>query len=163
MEIEQNRWTEDKGWEPVAPGGLGFESQLVLIFGSSSILKEHKCHDQIKKAYPNALFFGCSTAGEIYGTRVSDDSLVATAIKFEHTRINSAQINISDVENSFQAGERLSQALEKERLVHVLTLSDGININGSDLVRGLIKHLPDSVTVTGGLSGDGDRFEETYV
>jgi len=32
-------------------------------------------------------------------------------------------------------------------------LSDGLAVNGSDLVRGLMQHLPDWVTVTGGLAG----------
>ena len=42
-------------------------------------------------------------------------------------------------------------------------LSDGLSVNGSDLVAGLTKHLPAHVSVTGGLSGDGARFQETLV
>jgi hypothetical protein len=42
-------------------------------------------------------------------------------------------------------------------------LSDGIAVNGSELVRGMTSALPDSVTVTGGLSGDGSRFDRTFV
>jgi hypothetical protein len=57
----------------------------------------------------------------------------------------------------------LAAALEPEGLVHVFVLSDGLKVNGSDLVAGLVRHLPPSVTVTGGLSGDGDRFQETLV
>ena len=41
--------------------------------------------------------------------------------------------------------------------------SDGLSVNGSDLVAGLTKHLPAHVSVTGGLSGDGTRFQETLV
>jgi hypothetical protein len=48
-------------------------------------------------------------------------------------------------------------------LVHVFVLSDGLRVNGSDLVRGLTQQLPKQVTVTGGLAGDGDRFQETLV
>jgi hypothetical protein len=47
--------------------------------------------------------------------------------------------------------------------VHVLVISDGQNVNGSELVAGLTKHLPQKVTLTGGLAGDGDRFQETLV
>jgi hypothetical protein len=36
-------------------------------------------------------------------------------------------------------------------------------VNGSALVEGLSSHLPEEVTVTGGLSGDGGRFKETLV
>jgi hypothetical protein len=45
----------------------------------------------------------------------------------------------------------------------VLILSDGLNVNGSELVKGLASGMPPHVTVTGGLSGDGERFQETYV
>jgi hypothetical protein len=163
MKIEQKRWTEAKGWEPESPSRLGESAQLVLLFGNTSILKQQRYFDEIKKAYPKAHLFGCSTAGEIYGTQVSDDSLVITAVSFEHTQLSGARTKITDIEKSFEAGEKLAQSLDKEGLTHVLVLSDGLKINGSDLVRGLKEHLPENVAVTGGLSGDGGRFEETLV
>lgn len=163
MKIEQNRWTQARGWEPDALGGLGNSAHLVLVFGSTPILKDKKYFNEIKKAYPMAHLLGCSTAGEICGTHVSDESLVVTAIRFDSTQVKGARIRISDVENSFQAGEQLAQALDKDGLVHVFVLSDGLKVNGSDLVRGLTKHLPPEVSVTGGLSGDGERFKETLV
>lgn len=163
MKIEQKRWTNEKGWETESPAKLGASAQLVMLFGSTSRLKEQKSLDEIKKDYPKAHLFGCSTAGEIYGTQVSDDSLVVTAVNFEHTQLEGAQIKVSEVENSFQAGERLARSLDKNELTHVLVLSDGLKINGSDLVKGLTRNLPEKVSVTGGLSGDGGRFEETLV
>jgi hypothetical protein len=51
----------------------------------------------------------------------------------------------------------------EERLAHVLVLSDGSSVNGSDLVRGLIRYLPTGVAATGGLAGDGARFGATLV
>ena len=36
-------------------------------------------------------------------------------------------------------------------------------MNGSELVQGLTRHLPRAVSVTGGLSADGGRFERTIV
>ncbi|MFQ5655949.1 MAG: FIST signal transduction protein [Candidatus Methylomirabilales bacterium] len=163
MRIEQKRWTKAKGWDPEPLGRLGESAQLVLVFGSTSILREEKYLTQIKKIYPKAHLFGCSTAGEICGTQVSDESLVTTAVTFEYTQINGGRITISEVGNSFHAGERLAQSLDVEGLVHVLVFSDGLRVNGSDLVRGMAKHLPAEVTVTGGLSGDGERFRETLV
>ena len=38
-----------------------------------------------------------------------------------------------------------------------------MSVNGSALVAGLTAHLPPHVTITGGLAGDGDRFQETLV
>ena len=65
MRTEQNRWTEVKGWEPEPPGELGESAQLVLLFGSTSILEKERCLGEIKDAYPKGLLVGCSTAGEI--------------------------------------------------------------------------------------------------
>src|SRR5260370_36666502 len=57
----------------------------------------------------------------------------------------------------------MAKERDKAGLVHVLVLSRGVNVNGSDLVAGLTRHLPPQVTITGGLSGDGTRFQETLV
>jgi len=163
MNIEQRKWTEAGGWEPDNPGDLGNSAQLVLLFGNKTILRKKKLFSEIKQVYPNAHLLGCSTAGEIYGTQVSDDSLVVTAVSFEHTQLKGTKVKIDKMENSFKAGQQLSRSLEKEDLVHVFVLSDGLKINGSELVKGLIKHLPEHVSITGGLSGDGALFRETYV
>ena len=163
MRIEQKKWTAAKGWAAENPDTLADSAQLVLVFGARAILKEQALITHIKTAYPNAHILGCSTAGEIYGDQVSDHSLVLTAVSFEHTRLKGAQVEIHRTEDSFQAGEYLAQSLDPEGLIHVLVLSDGLIVNGSDLVRGLTKHLPEQVTVTGGLAGDGDKFAETLV
>ena len=163
MKIEQNRWMQAKGWEPQTPGRLGESADLVLLFGSTAIFKEKVSIATLQKSYPKALILGCSTAGEICGTQVTDDALVVTAVDFEATQIKGACVNIADVDGSHQAGQRLAEALDKNGLVHVFVLSDGLKVNGSELVSGLTKHLPPEVIVTGGLSGDGARFQETLV
>ncbi|HEY2980916.1 MAG TPA: FIST N-terminal domain-containing protein [Anaerolineales bacterium] len=164
MQTEQTRWIQGKGWMPAeGPGKLGASAQLVLLFGSPACLKQSAWQDDIRAAYPHAHRLGCSTAGEIFGTEVADETLVATAIAFEHTRLQGASLRLGEVGHSFQAGERLAKSLPAEGLVHVLVISDGQNVNGSDLVAGLIGHLPAGVTLTGGLAGDGDRFQETLV
>ena len=163
MKVDQHRWAEATGWESELPSELAESAQLVLLFGNTAILKEKKQLDKIKTAYPKAHLLGCSTAGEICDTQVTDDSLVATAVNFEFSQLKGAQVKLSNVGNSFQAGEHLAGSLDKEGLVHVFVLSDGVEVNGSDLVKGLVNRLPEGVTVTGGLSGDGEHFKETLV
>jgi len=163
MKIEQNKWTGAAGWTPRPLGALGESAQLVLIFGATPILREKGLVEEVKRTYPAAHILGCSTAGEICGTEVSDDSLVSTAVRFEHTRLGGAQVKLDHVNGSFQAGQYLAQSLDPHELVHVLVISDGLGVNGSDLVSGLTQYLPKGVTVTGGLAGDGARFEETFV
>jgi len=166
MDIEQNRWIESEGWEKGGAdfqGKLGSSAQLVLIFGGNSALKNSDALKAISTAYPKAEIIGCSTAGEIYGTEVTDDTLAVTAIHFEHSSVHSTQTHIEKIDDSYDAGKRLANDLDKDSLKHVFVLSDGLKVNGSDLVRGLIDSLPEDVSITGGLSGDGANFAETYV
>jgi hypothetical protein len=107
--------------------------------------------------------FGCSTAGEIRGITVADDSVVVTAVEFASTTLRSARVAIGDSQGSFSGGLELASAIPSSGLRHVLVLSDGLGINGSELARGLREGLPSDVVVTGGLSADGTDFEKTVV
>ena len=163
MKVELTRWSAERGWEPEAPGRLADAAQLVLAFGSSAVLKGDVQLAEVRAAYPQAVVLGCSTAGEIWQTQVSDDTLVVAAVQLEKTTIQCARVSLHDVDGSFSAGRTLAQSLKHQGLRHVFVLSDGLSVNGSELVDGLTKHLPVDVSLTGGLSGDGGRFQETYV
>jgi len=163
MKTEQFHWTVDIGWSGRLGDELGEMAQLVLIFGDRALLKDPQHVLSIAAAYPRACLIGCSTAGEIVGTRVVDESVVVTAVHFESTRVKRVAAKIDGAGRSFEVGEDLARALQSEGLVHVFVLSDGLSVNGSELVQGITEHLPSEVSVTGGLSGDGARFEETLV
>lgn len=162
MKIQQKLWTPSQGWAP-APAAPLESADLVLVFAGGEAIEQPALLEDVNAAYPNALVFGCSTAGEILDTRVLDDSASVTAVQFEGTTLDFAGIDIADVDNSFTAGERLAGSISHDGLVHVFVLSDGIHVNGSEVVRGLAKALPAGVSITGGLSGDGDRFLDTKV
>ena len=163
MRVEQTRWTVGEGWVPERPGGLGSLASLVLAFGCPAILRDGSALDEVRASYPGAPVFGCSTAGEILGSQVFDESLAVTAIAFEHTTVRLACTGVAGPEDSFAVGQRLAAGLQKDGLAHVLVLSDGLHVNGTELVRGLASGFPPDVTVTGGLAADADRFQETLV
>jgi hypothetical protein len=160
MQIVQNRWQPEHGW--LRPLGERNGNQLLLVFSARHLLTGNLLRE-VRRAYPFALIIGCSTAGEIMGLRVYDDTLCLTAVEFEKTRVKGARVRVEDAAESHAAGRELARQLAADDLKHLFLLSDGLNINGSELVRGLTEHLPAGVTVTGGLSGDGDRFEQTLV
>jgi len=143
--------------------GLGPQADLALIFGSPRNINRKGLIKELKTEYPNACIFGCSTAGEIVSTQVLDDSLTVTAVSFSSTKVKGATAMVNTPEDSYSAGIELAGALAAEGLRHVFVLSEGLNINGTELVRGLQDHLAPGVTLTGGLSADGDRFQETYI
>ncbi len=163
MKAEQKIWSLAAGWQTESDHQLGEKAQLVLIFGGADYLKDRKRIEEIKHFYPKAHLVGCSTAGEICGTHVADDTIVLTAVQFEHTTIKVTNIKLKSIENSFMAGERLIAAMGKQGLAHVIVLSEGIHVNGSELVKGMASQLSQKVSVTGGLSADGDRFKKTFV
>jgi hypothetical protein len=163
MKIKQTTWFKNKGWDQGLLGGFEENPQLVLVFGGNLALADPSVLGEIRGAYPGANVFGCSTAGEICGTHVFDDSLVATAVYFEHSEISGARTKVIDSVNSYDAGKYLANSIEKAGLIHAFVLSDGLKVNGSELVKGLTDNLPNNVSLTGGLSGDGDRFKQTHV
>ena len=163
MKIEQQFWTAGEGWQRETTVGLDGPASLVLVFGASALIGDAAKLDEVRAFYPGAPLLGCSTSGEICGIRVRDDSLVATAVRFEHTALKLVRTSVGDGDDSLAAGERLAKALPQEQLVHVLLLSDGLKVNGSELARGLRENLPANVAVTGGLAGDGTAFQQTLV
>jgi hypothetical protein len=161
MKTEQLSWTSAAGWSSETPR-LGASANLVLVFGSHAALENGALSD-VRRFYPKARITGCSTAGEIYGTRVLDGSLVATAIQLEHTELRCVQTRLHDGGGSFDAGQHLSSELAGKDLRHVLVISDGLKVNGTELARGLLAKLPAGAAATGGLSGDGAQFSRTSV
>lgn len=161
MKIEQRQWTRDGGWNDV-PGKLP-GAQLVLAFASSAVCEDPSLFEEVRRTYPHAEIVGCSTAGEIFGTTVVDESFVTTALQLDGTSIACARVAIEHPAASFAAGRTLAEAIPHEGLIHLIVFSEGLKVNGSDLVRGIASALPAGVTVTGGLSADGHRFTQTYV
>jgi hypothetical protein len=163
MKIEQQYWTDSEGWKNVSASKLDGKASLVLVFGAREVLGDTSRMNEIRARYPGAPIAGCSTSGEICDTRVRDDSLSVTAVRFEHTVVKLAHTTVADSGDSLAAGARLARTFPSERLVHVLVFSDGLKVNGTDLARGLRDNLPSNVAVTGGLAGDGANFKHTLV
>ncbi len=141
MKTEQKLFTTAEGWKNISSKNLQNTAQLVFVFGDSAFFRDKNIFDEIKASYPKAYVVGCSSAGEVLGNKVLDNSLVTTAIHFEHSSVKIFTANINDFSNSFEAGEYLAKSIEKEDLTHVVILSDGLQVNGSQLVEGIGKHL----------------------
>lgn len=163
MKIEQRRFSVANGWKVLTDRPLVEKPQLVLVFGQTALVKDRTHFEEIKTFYPDAHILICSSAGEILGTEVSDDTLAVTAIFWQKTTLKFAEASISEPDRSEMAGQELAKQLPADNLVHVMVFSDGLKVNGTALVSGLVNHLPESVSATGGLVGDGSRFKETYV
>jgi len=136
---------------------------LVLAFGESGLLDDDGPLRELRARYPSSVLLGCSTAGAVTGARVVDGVLSVAVAVFEHTTLRSAAIPLGTVEDSRAAGRALGARLAGKDLRAAFILSDGLMVNGSDLVAGLSEALPVGVPITGGLAADGDRFKRTWV
>lgn len=167
MEVMRLSYGEEGGWNGPLPAALDGPQTLVLAFAAPEFLADPEPFAALDRAFPNAVLIGCSTAGEIAGRQVHDASLSVAVVRFHHTALRLAATTLASAADSFDAGTRLAAQLAPapadERLRAVFVLSDGLDVNGSSLVDGLVRHLPPGVPITGGLAGDGSRFQRSWV
>jgi hypothetical protein len=138
--------------------------QLVLVFGPTDKLQQPALLSGIRAAFaPDAHIVGCSTAGEITREGSLLDGVTLTSLMFSKTTLKVEYIPVATMDESNSAGKRLGRALRGEGLRFVFVLSDGLHVNGSDVVAGLRAELGDNTVISGGLAGDGTRFAKTVV
>ncbi len=148
---------------PASLSTLDSEQTLLLLFGSPGLIDAPDRIRQVLEACPRSCVMGCSTAGEIHGCEISDDSLVVAAVRFDNTPIRKTQAAVQSPKDSYAAGAAIATQLKQPSLRGAFVLSDGLNVNGSELVKGLNDTLGEAVVVTGGLAGDGTHFKRTWV
>ena len=163
MKTEQRIYSKANGWLKKDENHITSQAQLVFVFGNRELLKEQQHVDHLKKEYPAAQIVGCSTSGEICNEEVFDENIVCTAVWFEKTKVEIAEEHVSAMEDSFRVGEKLAAELDKAGLKHIMILSEGLTINGSELIKGLNNCLQDKISITGGLAGDQADFAETVI
>lgn len=159
MKIEQFVYTDAASVKPFT-----INPQLIFAFGHRELLESQTLTQELAKSYPDAILTGCSTAGEIISESVRDGTIIFTAIEFSDVKIQSAKVGLKDSDfNSFEIGKKLVSQFPQEGLKHVFVVSDGLKVNGTDLVKGIADELPANVTLTGGLAGDGPNFSKTVI
>ncbi|MTI87095.1 MAG: hypothetical protein FH748_03910 [Balneolaceae bacterium] len=165
MKVQQfvwnkERWLCKKSDETMTDPDIGF------VFGNHTDHTDYTdsgAFEKISEMFPNMVTAGCTTAGEIIDTEIHDGTIVFTAIELEHSRVETASIIFNDTSEVYRAGKEVTLKLPKKDLSHVMVLSEGLDINGSEVVRGISEVLPDNVKVTGGLAGDAGEFQSTSV
>ncbi len=157
------RYDSKSGWGAPLPTGWNSASTLVLAFGASGLPAVGGPLADLKSAFPDSHIVGCSTSGEIHGSQLVDDGMSVALFRFRSSRLRSASAPVRSPEDSRRCGELLAQQLAGPDLAGVLVYSDGLHVNGTELVAGLSGVLGHKVVITGGLAGDGAAFKRTWV
>ena len=160
MRTHQLSWSATHGWR--APGANFAGADLVLYFGLRSALADGARIQELRAMFADAHVVGCSTGGQIRNDDV-DDEIAAVALRFDRTPIRLACEAVPAPAQSRACGEAIGRKLAADDLAGIFVLSDGLNVNGSELVAGITGVIGPKIPLTGGLAGDGAKFEETLV
>ncbi len=153
----------EEEWNQPFDISLDSENTLVLLFGTAKreYIKEPLA--SLQKYFPKSVIVGASSAGEIIQDELYHGSLVVAIMQFQTTKVRVVEKPIGSVKNSYIDGASLAAELLNDDLKCMFVLSDGLQVNGSQLTKGISSVLPKEIVVTGGLAGDDERFESTWV
>src|SRR3954453_23349777 len=104
MKTAQYKRSKTNGWRPNLPTGEAGQQSVVFVFGAKSLIQTGEIVGELRDHVKGAAMLGCSTSGEILGDTVVDDSVIATIVDFEHTRIRSASARIGEAKASYDVG-----------------------------------------------------------
>ncbi len=163
METTKFTYKEGLGWSIPTFPALDSDRSVLYIFGAPEVIQSSPALGQLLTAFPKSKIVGCSGAGEIYGSEVNDKSLSVAVAKFERTDIAIESMPIQTAADSFTVGAALAKKLDRPDLCGIFIISDGLLVNGSTLAQGFSSIVGKNVIITGGLAGDGSKFEKTWV
>lgn len=149
-------WRVETAPQPADPS-------LVLIFGPTDLLRTSQAPIQLAEQFPGAIHIGCSTGTALDGLSLNDDAVSATAVGFANTPLKLATAPLAGAEDSQAAGRSIGEQLAAPDLAAIFVLSEGLGVNGSALVAGIVEKCGGDVALSGGLAGDGARFTDTLV
>jgi hypothetical protein len=164
MDVAKLTYSSVSGWSHPLPAMEADPRTLVLAFGPTAMSDDPRPLADLARAFPAACRIGCSTSGGILGQQVvADDAMVVAIARFARTDLALASASVATPADSFAAGRAIGAELLRPGLRAVWLCSDGLVVNGSELARGINAMVPASILVTGGLAGDGSRFQRTWV
>lgn len=161
MKMSQSIITDGVWDKPLNPGLDSSNTVSFVFFGPN--VEMIKIIAQVKEALPNSHILGCSGAGEISNETLIDQKAIVTTAAFEKTKVACHSFSVGKVEECFNVGAQIAQKVNGDKLKGICVFSIGHNINGSRLMAGIRSQLAPKVTISGGLAGDGTRFQKTHV
>lgn len=162
MKIEQ-RILGEGGALLRSTGGLaGLKPQLVLVFGSRSLIARATTIDGLHERYPEARLVFASACG-IAGAELCQDGLAITAVAFEKATVRCALRSLANAGSVRAVAQDVMGSLAGPDLVHVFVVADSKFANGTELARAFADVLPRGVAMTGGLASEQAELINTLV
>lgn len=135
---------------------------LCLLFGTRTVIENNPdAIAMLQEIHPGCVIVTASTAGNILGDQLLDESMIVTGLEFEHTSIRAQSFPLG-TENDETLGRNVATFFDAPDLAYVLLLSTS-GINAGNLLKGINAVFNGRVPVSGGVAGDDTRFEKTLV
>lgn len=139
------------------------DGDLTLVFGLSECLDD-TIYPIVSKNINSENVVFCSTSGHFIDQSIEDQKLVISSFKFDHTEVRCESWNINDYKNETEIGQCIGEKMNDIGLSHMMIFADGHLINSDLLMAGVnISCSNKSVSLSGGIAGDGVQFSETKV
>jgi len=163
VQVTLSFYTQATGWHKPLPD-VDSPQTLVLIFSPLDHQPYQTAIQQLHARYPQAVIAGCSAIAGIFNEHLLENALVVGIIRFKTTRLAFSSAELAQANSSFQAGQQIAAALKAPDLKGIFVLTDGLNTNGNELVRGLASIVDETdVTIVGGLASDALQFVSTWI
>ncbi|MGB8882579.1 MAG: FIST N-terminal domain-containing protein [Azonexus sp.] len=163
MQLAIHHYSRDGDWNQPPDSGLDSAATVLFIFAGTRCPSLEQALDDLRRSFPLSHWIGCSTAGEIFGRTLDDDSMVVAVVRLAKGSVRSTRERIGEGHGALEAGRNIARTLAAPDLQGIFVLADGLAVNGSELAMGLAGGLPAGLPVSGGLAADGDRFGRTWV
>ncbi len=157
---------EDSQWKANHDSSLSeLKNKLIFLFGERLVIEDNRqAIEELSELYPYATIVVVSASGSITDDAQVSDSLVATLVHLENSSYSAELFSIGDYTDASDLGRGVFDKLnQKEDLRHIIAFTVGHDFNGSDFVKGLNANKPHTISISGGLAGDGNRFEKTII
>ncbi len=164
--ISKNVDSYQAGYEAakLALNRSGASAADIIIAFSSVNFNQTEVSRGIRAVGGNALFIGCSDAGEITNEGPTQKSVAAMAIRSDKIKFYTGLGR--DIKTGVrEAGQAVAREVKEkagDALRAFIMLPDVLSGNGAEIVRGVLDVLGAHFPVVGGAAGDDFLFEKTY-
>jgi signal transduction histidine kinase len=130
---------------------------LIQVFSHKKDVNDiNKITSLIYELLPSATLIGTTTDGEVIEGRILTDNIVISITVFEHSYLKS--ILLESQEASFDRGVLLANDLIEDDTKAIIVFASSQNLDANEILNG-IKSVKKDIVISGGLCGDGGKFD----
>ncbi|MCX6803326.1 MAG: FIST C-terminal domain-containing protein [Candidatus Diapherotrites archaeon] len=133
---------------------------LIVVFATVNYSQEEVLKG-VKSLAKDALVVGCSGLRCISNNHGFDKGVAVMAVSSDDIILKSA-IGINAQKDSREAGYSLAKSLVNEATAVLMIFMDGVGVNGSAVVRGILDGSRKNLPIIGGMASDASTFTKTY-